>query len=100
MSKVKMLRSERYYEQKKTDPLSWYAKVEIDAHGQTYTAECDYSSGTNKDGYRITQEDLDKRFFNNAQIILPSDKIEKAMEQLKHIEDYDDLQEVMKNLVL
>ena len=100
MSKVKMLRSERYYEQKKTDPLSWYAKVEIDARGQTYTAECDYSSGTNKDGYRITQEDLDKRFFNNAQLILPSDKIERAMEQLKHIEEYDDLQEGMKNLVL
>ena len=100
MSKVKMLTSEHHYELKKKDPLSWYAKVEIDARGQTYTAECDYSTGTNRDGFRITQEDLDKRFFNNAQIILPTEKIEKAIEQLKHLEDFDDLQEVIKNFVL
>ena len=56
--------------------------------------------GYKSDGLYQTQEDLDKRFFNNAQIILPSEKIEKAIYQLKHLEEYDDLQEVMKNLVL
>ncbi len=100
MPKVKMLRSEHHYELKKKDPLSWYARVEIDARGKTFTAERDYSKGTNLDGYRITQEDLDKRFFVNAQIILPSEKIEKAMDQLKHIEEYDDLKQIMDNLVL
>ena len=100
MSKVKMLTSEHHYELKKKDPLAWYAKVEIDARGQTFTAECDYSKGTNRDGYRITQEELDKRFFNNAQIILPTEKIEKAIEQLKHLEEFDDLQDIIKNIVL
>ena len=100
MSKVKMLRSEHHYELRKKDPQSWYARVEIDARGQTFSAECDYSKGTNKDGFRITPEDLDKRFFNNAQIILPTEKIEKAIDQLKHIEDFDDLQEIIQNIVL
>lgn len=100
MPKVKMLTSEKHYEMRKRNPLSWYARVEIDAHGQTYVAEVDYSKGTNKDGYRVTMEDLEKRFFNNAQIILPSDKIERAIEQLKHIEDYDDLGVIIENLVL
>ncbi len=100
MPKVKMITEPKHYAMRKKNPLSWYARVEIDAHGQTYTAEVDYSKGTNKDGYRLTQEDLDKRFFNNAQIILPTDKIERAIEQLKHIEDFDDLGEIIVNLSL
>ena len=100
MPKVKMITSEKHYEMRKQEPLSWYARVEIDAHGQTYAAEVKYSKGTNLDGYRITMEDLEKRFFNNAQIILPSDKIERAIAQLKHIEDFDDLAPVIANLVL
>ena len=100
MPKVKMLTSDKHYEMRKTNRLSWYAKVEIDAHGQTYSAEVNYSKGTNLNGYRVTMEDLEKRFFNNAQIILPTDKIQRAIEQLKHIEDFDDLSVVIKNLVL
>lgn len=100
MKKVKMITAPRYYELKAQDPLSWYAKVEIDARGKTFVAETDYSKGTNRDGFRISDEELDRRFFNNAQIILPVEKINKAIKGLRNIEQYDDLQEVFKNCVL
>ena len=100
MPKVKMITEPHYYELRKQDPLSWYARVEIDAHGRTYSAETDYSKGTNRDGYRITDEELTKRFYNNAQIILPYDKIDRAVAALKHIEELGDICEAVKEFCL
>ena len=74
--------------------------MEIDAHGRTYSAETDYSKGTNRDGYRITDEELTKRFYNNAQIILPYDKIDRAVAALKHIEELGDICEAVKEFCL
>ena len=98
MPKVKMYTSEDHYTYRQQDTKSWYAKMEIDVKGQTYTAETMYSKGTNKDGYRIEQSELDQRFFNNSKIVLSSEKIENAIRILKELEVHDDLEALFRSV--
>ena len=66
-------------------------RSQVDARGRTFQAETYYSHGTNKEGCEISEDELTHRFFNNAQIILPSEKIFKAMEILRNLEKCDSL---------
>lgn len=100
MKKVKMIVDPEHYKRRKKDPMSWYAKVEIDARGCTFTETVDYSSGTNVPGYALTTEDVINRFHVCGSVILPDNKIEKAIEQILHIEEIDDLQVLIQNLTL
>ena len=98
MPKVKMYTAEEHYTYRQQDTKTWYARMEIDAHGQTYTNEVMYSKGTNLDGYRITQEELDRRFENNASIALSAEKIHKTMDMLKTLETHADLDQLYSSV--
>ena len=98
MPKVKMYTSEDHYTYRQQDTKSWYAKMEIDVKGQTYTSETMYSKGTNKDGYRIEQSELEQRFFNNSKIVLSSEKIGNAIKILKELEVHDNLEALFRSV--
>jgi len=100
MKKVTMHVDPHYAELRKTDPNTWYARVEVKAWGETFVEETDYSWGTNVEGYRLTEEELKAMFRTCAGVVLPDDKIERAMDIILHLEDEPDLDRLMRNLSL
>ena len=100
MPKVKMYVSQKHYMIRRQDPKSWYAVVEVDARGKTFSAETYYSHGTNKDGFRISQDELTHRFINNSQVLLPSARINEAMDILRNLEKQKDLDALISAIKL
>ncbi len=100
MKKVRMIVDPLHYEKRKKDPMSWYARVEVDARGETFTESVEYSTGTNVPGYALTVDDVVKRFHVCGSVILPDEKLDKAIDQILHMEQVDDLQDLLKNLTL
>jgi len=100
MHKVKMFIAPEFAEERKTDPDSWYGRVEVDVDGKTYTEVEHYARGLNKEGFALSDDELFDRFRTNASFIIPDTKCEKAIDIIMHLEDYDNLDELMKNVVL
>ena len=101
MRRVTMHVAPEYSQLRAKDPKSWYARVEIDTtDGRTLVEETEYPRGANVDGYRLSEEDLTERFRVCASVILPSHKIERAIQQILHLEDLASLDELMANLTL
>ncbi len=100
MKKVKMIVDPEHYVRRKKDPLSWYAKVEIDVDSETFAETVDYSKGTNVPGYALTTQDVIDRFHVCASVILPDEKINRAIDLILHLEELDDLQPLINNLSL
>lgn len=91
MKKITIEGDPKAGEQKKIDPRSWYARVELTAGGKTYTEETLYSKGTNMDGYRLTDQDLIDKYRHNASRVLSEEKIEKSIEMIMNLEKLDDI---------
>ena len=90
-----------YSELKKTEPGSFYARVEIDLKdGTTLVDSTDYPRGSNTGATRISTQELADRFRICAGVILPDHKIEKALDIIQHLEDYDSLDPLMEALTL
>lgn len=101
MRKVKMFVAPEFSELKKTKPSSWYGRVEIDVDGQTYTQVEEYARGVNNvEGLALSDEDLIEHFRDNASIIIPTEKAERAIELIMNLENQENLQELMQNLSL
>ncbi len=100
MRKVTMHVAPEYSEKRKKDMNTWYARVEITARGQTFVEETDFSWGSNVDGYRLTEEEQKAQFRTCAAIVLPDDKIERAIDLILHLEDQPSLEELMSCLSL
>lgn len=101
MKRVTMFVAPEYAELRAQDPKSWYARVEIDTtDGRTLVESTDYARGANVDGYRLTDEDMAERFRVCASVILPSHKIERAIDQIMNLEKLDCLSALMENLTL
>ena len=98
--KVTMHVAPEYKELRSKDPLSWYGRAEVDVKGKTYVESVDYSRGTNKDGYRLTDAEIQDRFRLGANCIIPDYKAERVIELVNHLEDVEDLSELMENLYL
>ena len=79
---------------------TWYARVEVTARGQTFVEETDFSWGSNVDGYRLTEEEQKTQFRTCAAIVLPDDKIERAIDLILHLEDQPSLDGLMRCLSL
>lgn len=94
MRKVTMHVSQKCNEMRLVDRSSWYANVEIDARGTTYSEEVNYSWGTNKEGYHMTDEQLKNKFRVNASAILTDDKINKAINLIMNLEKLNDMSEL------
>lgn len=101
MQKVTMHVAPEYSELKKTEPGSFYARVEIDLKdGTTLVDSTDYPRGSNTGATRISTQELTDRFRICAGVILPDHKIEKALDIIQHLEDYDSLDPLMEALTL
>lgn len=100
MKKVTMHIDPHYAELRKTDMNTWYARVEIKARGETFVEETNYSWGTNVEGYRLTEEELKTMFRTCASVVLPDDKIERAIHRILHLEEEPDLKGLMADLSL
>lgn len=82
------------------DPDSWYGRVEVDVRGETYVESVDYSRGTNKEGFRLTDEEIQDRFRTGANCIIPDYKAERIIGLVERLEEQEDLTQLMDNLVL
>ncbi|MBD5161569.1 MAG: MmgE/PrpD family protein [Oscillibacter sp.] len=100
MRKVTMHVAPEYSEKRKKDMNTWYARVEIAARGEKFVEETDFSWGTNVDGYRLTDEEQKTQFRTCAAVVLPDDKIERAIDLILHLEDQPSLDELMSCLSL
>ena len=98
--KVTMHVAPEYAELRRKDPLSWYGRVEVTVGGQVYTESVDYSRGTNKDGYRLTDEEIQDRFRLGANCILPDYKAEKVIAETAQLENAANLTALFENLCL
>lgn len=98
--KVTMHVAPEYKQLREKDPMSWYGRVEVDVGGQTYVESVDYSRGTNKEGYRLTDAEIEDRFRLGANCILPDYKAQRVIELVEGLEDEAGLGRLMENLVL
>lgn len=95
MRKVQFIPTLRAGEEKSKDPRSWYAKVDIEARGQTYSQETLYSVGTNMPGYALSDQVLLDKFRHNSTRRLTQAQIEQAISCLFALEGVKDIAELM-----
>ncbi len=101
MKKVTMIVAPEFSEHRKTEPKSFYSRVEIDMKdGNTLSDETIYPRGSNVDGYRLTDEELKNRFRTCASVIIPYSKIERAIDIIMNLEKCDSLDELIANISL
>lgn len=100
MKKVKMVIDPKYGECRKKDPRTWYARVEVDARGETYTEETEYSWGTNMEGYRLTDKEIEGKFRVNAASILTEEKMSKVIDCVMNLEKLNNISELTVHLAL
>lgn len=100
MKKVSMLNDATATETKSKEPNSWPARVEVLANGKTYIKETKYSRGTDIEGYRLSDEDIIKKFKVNATRVLTQTKIDKTIKYLMDLENAEDVSELFKLIVL
>ncbi|MDX9982697.1 MmgE/PrpD family protein [Sphaerochaeta sp.] len=100
MKKVSIVGDPKAGEEKKKDPKSWYARVEMEVEGIIYSKETYYSKGTNIDKYRLSDDELIAKFRHNASPILTERKIENAIKQIMELENLDDIADLMKFLTI
>lgn len=89
-----------FAEYSKKYPGSWYARVEVDARGQTFVGENLYSRGTNNGKFPFSDEEFKELFRICTTYILPDHKIERAIELIMNLEELPNLDELMENLTL
>ena len=85
---------------RKQDPLSWYGRTEVTVGGKVYSESVDYSRGTNKEGYRLTDEEIRDRFRTGANCIIPDYKAENVIKIVDDLENAENLDELFANLAL
>jgi hypothetical protein len=96
MKKVEMLPTSRAGEEKRKDPRSWYAKVDLTSKGITYSRETLYSNGTNMEGYKLSDEVLIDKYKHNASRNLTQPKIYKSIDCLLSLENVEDVSQLIK----
>ncbi len=82
------------------DPASRPARIEIKARGKTFVGEALYPKGSLSPdpASKMTNDEISMKFRRNAAGVLPSDRIEQALEQLWNLEHVEDVRELMKLL--
>jgi 2-methylcitrate dehydratase PrpD len=83
------------------DPRSNPASVEVVVKGKTFREERQYARGTyGPEEVRMTDEQMERKFRNNASGILPEDKIDRAIASIMGLEDIEDTAEVLSCLAV
>ncbi|MGI6440994.1 MAG: MmgE/PrpD family protein [Peptoniphilaceae bacterium] len=100
MKRIRIHGDPRAGEEKKKDPASWYARVEMVVNGETFCSETLYSKGTNIEGHRLSDTDLIRKFEHNALRIITQPKTRKAIDLIMHLEELDDASVLFKEITL
>ena len=100
MQKVHMNIAPEYAENRRKDPKSWYGRIEVRAKGQTFIRETMYPKGAKVEGYAFTDEEMVQRFKEMGAAILTDDKLDAAADIIMHLEDYESLDVLFKNISL
>lgn len=83
------------------DPRSNPASVEVVAKGKTFGEERQYAKGTfGPEEVRMTDEQMQKKFKNNASQIIPVNKVDRAIESIMGLEKIEDVSEIFEHLVV
>jgi 2-methylcitrate dehydratase PrpD len=97
MSKVTYTRHPDWVEAMVNDPTARPSRIEIDARGETYSAELRYSKGTNKGAtVGTTDEDLFAKFRLNAEGVLKAETVERCIEEVMTLDSFDDVSAVLR----
>ena len=69
------------------DPRSYQMRIEVVAKGKTFKAKIPYPKGFwEPPEFRNTDEELIKKFSDNASSVLPRDKVNKAAQSILDLE--------------
>ena len=79
------------------DPRSRIAKVEVKARGKVFTEERKFPKGSPSPdpGTFTTNEELAAKFRDNASHIIPSNKVDEAIDRLLELESVGDVRKIM-----
>ena len=101
MPKVKMHVAPEYAQYRKTDPKSWYGRVELVCEdGRVFREETLYPTGAKVPGYQFLDEDMISRFKEMGSEILTDEKLEKAADIIMHLESQESLDALFANITL
>ena len=101
MHRVKMNVAPEYAQYRKTDPKSWYGRVELTTtDGRVFREETMYPTGAKVPGYAFSDEDMICRFREMGSQILTDQKLERAADIIMHLEDCESLDELFESITL
>ena len=83
------------------DPRSNPASVKVVEEGKTFSEERQYARGTyGPEAVRMTDDQMENKFRNNALGMLPADKIDRAIASIMGLENVEDAVEVLECLAV
>ena len=101
MDKVALGTYPRYGELLLEDPRSPITRVDVVARGKTFTEERRWIKGNPyPESARMTDKDLIEKFRNNASVVLPREKQDRAVEAIMKIEKLDNTGKLIKEITL
>ena len=82
------------------DSSAWQMRIEVVAKGKSFRKKASYVRGASwlPEEFRITDDELIKKFGDNASRVLPSDKVNKVTRAILGIEKMKNVNELMKML--
>lgn len=83
-----------------TDPAARPSRVEVDAHGRTFTAELLYPKGTPgaASGSAMSDDELSDKFRLNAEGVLPRDVTERAVDCFMALDRIENVSAFLRSL--
>jgi 2-methylcitrate dehydratase PrpD len=92
--------AEQAEREREKDPRVRPARVTVEARGKTFTSEILYRIGDSFTDVSWTQENAVEKFRHNAERIITSDKIDRAVQTLLEIEKLDNVSQLISDITL
>jgi len=99
MDKVTQASHPDYDKHLAQDPLNALSRCDVVARGKTFTVEREHRRGTLGTEAAPTDEDIMLKFRRNAERILTSDKIDRAVNMLMELEKLDNISRLVRELI-
>lgn len=92
-----IVNEEDFARSKREDPRSYQMRIEIDAKGKIFREKMPHLKGSTfgPEELRNTDEELIRKFADNASRILPIEKAKQAAESLLEMEKYEKVIELV-----